>query len=388
MPNRPYNLLIATGQTPQVITETIFEIRQTERRVPASVHVVTTRVGHAFGRALLLGESCTDPNRGVPIEGAEERWSSFCDEILEGAQVDLTFHVPTIQNREIQDIREAGDDTRFANLCYELVEQLTRKEALPLVGSIAGGRKTMSAHLMTAFSVYARPDDRLTHVLLRDPELEHDRSFFYPRPGHPRFNHLLDLVDIRFPRVRPVIEADVIEGLDDNQRDLEAILDALEPHNTSRRSVSTVTLQLRDRSAHLLFAADDAPLATCDLTPKQASTLAVFAEHRAQHGESVPAPTFVDNETVEAQRNQVAFLCSVDGMAPWTSTNDVSKAINDLKGALTDVPLAARLLEVQGLSSQPRQYDWPETPPPLTVASRYADETWPFEALAPLQRMA
>jgi CRISPR-associated protein (TIGR02584 family) len=384
MPSRPYILLIATGQTPQVITETVFQIYQNEDRLPAGVHVVTTRVGHAYGRALLFGESLQDPERGVPIEGAANRWETFCDDIL-GREVDVEFHVPAVENVEISDIREAGDDTRFANLCYRLVERCTREDALPLVGSIAGGRKTMSAHLMTAFSVYARPEDRLTHVLLTDPDLEHDRSFFYPEPGHPRFNRLLDLVDIRFPRIRSLLEADVIDGLPEDRRDLQGILDVLEPHITSTRSVSTVTLELTDRRARLVFDDNGETLDTCNLTPKQASTLAVFAEHRAQTGDSVPAPRFVDNEVVETQRAQVAFLCSEDPMRPWTSSTDVSKAFHDLKSALDAVPLAARLLSIEGLSSRPRRYDWPENPPPLLVASRYPNEDWPFDALAPLE---
>ena len=384
MSNRPYTLLIATGQAPQVITETVFQIYQDENRIPAVVHVVTTRVGHAYGRALLFGETVHDPERGVRIEGAATRWETFCDEIL-GRQVDVEFHVPTVNNVEISDLREVGDDTRFANLCYELVEQLTREDALPLVGSIAGGRKTMSAHLMTAFSVYARREDRLTHVLLTDPELEHDRTFFYPEPGHPRFNRLLDLVDIRFPRVRSLLEADVIDGLPEDRRDLQAILDALEPHITSTRSVSHVALELQNHGAVLRFLDDGDTLTTCRLTPKQASTLAVFVEHRAQSDGPVPAPVFVDNETVEAQREAVAFLCTEDPFAPWTSTTDVSKAFNDLRSALDPVPLAARLLAIEGLSAEPRRYDWPENAPALTVFSRYPNETWPFDALAPLQ---
>jgi hypothetical protein len=72
-------------------------------------------------------------------------------------------------------------------------------------------------------------------------------------------------------------------------------------------------------------------------------------------------------------------------MRPWTSSTDVSKAFHDLKSALDAVPLAARLLSIEGLSSRPRRYDWPENPPPLLVASRYPNEDWPFDALAPLE---
>jgi hypothetical protein len=353
-------------------------------------------VGRAYGEALLLGKERTDPLRGAPIEDAAPRWHTFCEQILDRSSedaddappVDLTFHVPEVRGRELDDIRRQGDDTRFANLCFRLVERLTREDELPLIGSIAGGRKTMSAHLMTAFSVYARPDaDRLTHVLVSDPTLEGDSSFFYPERGHPKFGQLLDLVDIRVPRLRSVLEADLIDGLPDDRRDLEGILDALEPHINSARTVTTVRLELRDHDARLVFEGSDGPLDTCPLTTKQAATLLVFADRRAASEGPVPSTVFVDDEEVEAGRNKVRWLCSEEPLKPWTSTDDVSKDISKLKSALSPVPVAQRLLRIEGLSNQPRQYDWPGDSPPLEVAARHAPDDWPFEHLSPPERV-
>jgi len=100
MSTRPYNLLIATGQSPQVVTETVFELHRAEDLQPASVHVLTTCVGRAYGRVQLLGEPQADPARGTAIMGVEDRWPTFCEEILGRspengeAPVDLSFHVP------------------------------------------------------------------------------------------------------------------------------------------------------------------------------------------------------------------------------------------------------------------------------------------------------
>lgn len=391
MQQPPYNLLIAAGQSPQVVTETIFELHRAENRHPASVHVVTTEVGRAYGRALLLGEERTDPIRGTEIEGADARWPVFCKEVLdrnpEQHTVDLAFYVPEVEGRGLDDIRQKGDDTRFADLCYRLVEKLTREDALPLIGSIAGGRKTMSAHLMTAFSVYARPDDRLTHILLTDPSLEQDPTFFYPEAGSPDYSRLLDLVDVEFPRLRTLIEADLIEALPDDRRDLKGILDALEPHINSARTVREVRLELRDRSARLVFEGTSGLIDTCSLTTKQASTLLVFAEERAGRSGPVPSTDFVEREAVEANRNHVRWLCSEEKLTPWTNKNDVSKALNDLNDALKTVPVAERILQIEGVSSQPRRYDWPEKVPPLSIDTRHTGEDWPFENLPAPDRM-
>lgn len=408
MRESPYNLLVAMGQSPQVITETIFELNRPGYDLqPAAVHVVTTRVGRAYGRAQLLGEPQSDPARGTPIEGVKARWPIFCEKVLGRspengkAPVDLTFHVPEVGAEGLEDIQHQGDDTRFANLCYELVEHLTREDQLTLIGSIAGGRKTMSAHLMTAFTVYGRPDDRLTHVLLSDPSLEGDPSFFYPEQGSPRYGQLLDLVDIRFPRLRALLEEDLIEGLPDDRQDLEAILDALDPHIASTRTVSQVQVHFENGGAQVTFEGGDGTLDTCTLQPKQAATLLVFAERRAAAGEPVPSTDLTygssdfnepsdsngfGNSNIPKQRRAVQHLCSQTGkLDPWEETNDVSKDISRLKDPLRKTPIASRLLKIEGLSREPRLYDWPGEAPDLQVTSRYPDESWPFEHIGPLK---
>jgi len=399
MPPRPFNFLAAMGQSPQVITETLFEIKRTEDRVPTAVHVVTTRVGRAYGNALLLGNERSDPLRGGAIEGTADRWMPFCLNVLgrsapasdaEEQQddetpdypVDLTFHVPEVDDRGLGDIRRRGDDTQFANLCYRLVEQLTREDAFPLVGSIAGGRKTMSAHLMTAFSVYARPEDRLTHVLLSDPDLERDPSFFYPEEGTPGYARLLDLVDVRFPRLRTVIEADLIDGLPDDRRDLEGILDVLDPHIQSARRPDCIELRLTDHGAAVHFSIEGEEIGRCELTPARAATLAVFAEHAAAHDGAVPVPAFVGSERVHEQRSAVMSLCAEGAPKPWTATEDLSKARHALNERLARVPLADRYLYIDNLSGTPVRYTWHEAPPvSIDVTSRFAGEKWPFDHL-------
>lgn len=387
MEQPPYTLLIATGQSPQVITETIFELKRAEERRPAAVHVVTTEAGRAYGEALLFGKERTDPTRGTDIAGAEARWPAFCDEVLDTDAVDLTFHVPEVDGQGLTDIRKKGDDTHFANLCYRLVERLTREDQLPLIGSVAGGRKTMSAHLMTAFSVYGRPNDQLTHVLLTDPSKE-SSDFFYPKTGSPGFSYLLDLVDIRFPQLRPLLESDLIEDLPDDRRDLEGILDALEPHVNSARTVADVRMELRDENARLVFEGPTDTLDTCRLSPKQTATLLVFAERRAAAGEPVPNTSLVGNDTVEAQRTAVRWAFSSDTpFDPWAETDDLSKSVSALNDALRRVPVAERLLEVQGLSGRPHRYDWPGEAPPLTIAARHPGEDWPFDHVPAPERL-
>ena len=401
MPNpRPYTLLIAVGISPAVLTETVFAIHAGSGRVPSAVHVATTRIGRDTVEALLEGKERIDSRTGQPFKDAEDRWTPFCKDVLGRSQpIDITYHVPSVGSQPLSDVRTSGEDTQFANTCHTLVEELTRGDALPVVGSIAGGRKTMSAHLMTAFSLFGRKQDELTHVLVSDPRLEKpDSTFYYPVPGSDTYHshaQALDLVRIPFLPIRAVMEDEVLTQLPDDRRDLETLRDVLEPYEIARADVGDVTLVLGDQSARLRFTGTTQGdmVATCDLTPSQAATLLVFAEQRTRADAPLPAAALYDDtapgpHSVEAQRAAVARCCSqFDTPKPWNpQKSHVSKAFSALKRRLDETPIATRMFAIEGAGSDPRLYDWAGAKPSFTVAVQYpetpAEADWPFDHIA------
>jgi hypothetical protein len=78
------------------------------------------------------------------------------------------------------------DSESFANLLTAAVWELTRDDELVLHCSIAGGRKTMSAYLAMIMQFFARPQDRLYHVLIGAAEFENNPQYYYP-PPQPRW---------------------------------------------------------------------------------------------------------------------------------------------------------------------------------------------------------
>ena len=400
---RPYNFVAVVGMSPAIITETIFEIHNQKGTVPRIVHLITTGHGAPFVRAKLLGEDVNNPFSQKPFPDTEvkDRWTPFCADVLGRSQpVEVRFHVPEVNGRPLDDVREKGDDTQFANQCYALVEKLTRPDELPLIGSIAGGRKTMGAHLMTAFSVFARRTDMLTHVLVHDPDLEKG-DFFYPTPEeHGRKMHrMLDLVDIQFPPVRELLsEKGVLDSRSGDRRSLEAILSALTPYIHPVDAVKRIDLVL-DASAgtaRVDFGGEDETLDTLSLTAATAATFAVFAEHCAEisSDEAVPAPRFYDTNrrsAINAQRDAIGLLCGETRTASndplfkaWTEADHVSKAISSYRQRLQDVPLATRMLDIERHTTDPSSYNWPMPLPPIRVRAAYPDAyegTWPFDTL-------
>lgn len=168
-------LLVVTGLSPQVVTETLYAIAHASRPafVPTEVHLVTTVEGAARARASLLDPPGAQflrllqdyPTIGRPAFGTEN------------------IHVlPGSDGRPMADIRTPADNAAAANAIAALVGALTSDERAALHVSIAGGRKTMGFYLGYAFSLFARPQDRLSHVLVSAPFESHP-EFFYPPPA-------------------------------------------------------------------------------------------------------------------------------------------------------------------------------------------------------------
>ncbi len=165
-------LLAVAGLTPQVVTETLYAlvVNEAEPFIPTEVHLITTQEGAERARLTLLGE---DPG-----------WfHRLCREYgLNGVHLDEdNVHVlRNVQGRPLQDIRTPSDNESAADLISEWIRCFTLDADSALHVSMAGGRKTMGFYAGYALSLYGRPQDRLSHVLVSPAELESHPLFFYP----------------------------------------------------------------------------------------------------------------------------------------------------------------------------------------------------------------
>ncbi|MFZ4538546.1 CRISPR-associated ring nuclease Csm6 [Propionivibrio sp.] len=188
-------LLAVTGLTPQVVTETLYALacREESPWIPDEIHLITTATGAENARLnLLLPEGwfhrlCADyrlPTINFPVSNIH---------ILQDAH-----------GKVMDDIRTPEQNTLAADFIIETLRALTEDEGTELHVSIAGGRKTMGYYLGYALSLYGRPQDRLSHVLVSDP-YETNREFYYPTPyDHPIHSRRGDkevTVDARNARV-------------------------------------------------------------------------------------------------------------------------------------------------------------------------------------------
>jgi CRISPR-associated protein (TIGR02584 family) len=206
-------LLCVTGLSPQIVTETIYALaRRPSPWVPDEVHLITTARGADNARLRLLS---ADPGWFTRLRQDYGLPEIRFDESKIHVIRDASGNPPP-------DIRDDVDNALAADTIARTVRELTLDNASEIHASLAGGRKTMGYLLGAAMSLYARREDRLSHVLVSTP-FEMHPEFFYPTPG-PRIINSLDrggdaldcstakvwLGDIPFVRLRHLLPETVL----------------------------------------------------------------------------------------------------------------------------------------------------------------------------------
>ncbi|SFM53764.1 CRISPR-associated ring nuclease Csm6 [Nitrosomonas communis] len=197
-------LLLVTGLTPQVVTETLYAlaVQSKEKFIPTEIHVISTGEGAERARLSLL-----DPSSG--------QFHALCREY--GLQSILfppeNIHViEDTTGQPLTDIRTPEDNLRAADYTVHFIRKFCSDESSILHVSIAGGRKSMGFFAGYALSLFGRTQDRLSHVLVNDP-FESLPDFYFPpmqgkvlysrsnRPVHTSDARIM-LADIPFVRLR------------------------------------------------------------------------------------------------------------------------------------------------------------------------------------------
>ena len=174
-------LLAATGLSPQILTETLYALGVAAEPgaafIPTEIHLITTEQGADIARTSLL-----HPDGGA-LHALLADYPQLGQPLFDGSD----SHIHTIRdadNQPLYDIRTPEENAAAADSITALMAHLTRDENAALHVSIAGGRKTMGFYLGYAFSLFGRPQDELSHVLVSSPFESHP-EFFYP-PATPR----------------------------------------------------------------------------------------------------------------------------------------------------------------------------------------------------------
>lgn len=270
-------ILAVTGLSPQVVTETLYALAVSRKPafVPTEIHLLTTAEGKHRAELALLSE---EPGWFHRLRRDYELPSIAFD----------AGHIHTITDADgnaLEDIRTPEDNDRLADQITEQVRELTADSQTALHVSIAGGRKTMGFYLGYALSLFGRPQDRLSHVLVSEP-FESSWDFFYPTPYSrvitTRENKLVDtrdaeveLAEIPFVRLRI--------GLD--QRLREGGTTFSEAVAAAQRAVESPELVI-DQDTRRIQAAGHC----VHLPPKELALYCLFADRLLKGEPPLPAP--------------------------------------------------------------------------------------------------
>lgn len=293
-------LLCATGLSPQVVTETIYAlaVQGRPRFVPTQLHLLTTDEGRRRAELSLLKGEAWLPR--------------LCEEYaLEpiGLPPENIHVIADGDGRPLPDIRTAGDNDQAADRIAAQVRALTADPDCALHVSIAGGRKTMGYYTGYALSLYGRPQDRLSHVLV-SPPFESLQDFYYParrqRVIHTRDNVPHDasaaavtLASIPFVRLREGLPEALLSGEESFGAAVGAAQQAVGP--------AQLTIDLAGRRVA-------AGGRIVELPPRELAFYAWFARRRARRQEAVLCPSEGAPEAAHAEAFLVEYRATVGRM--------------------------------------------------------------------------
>lgn len=278
-----FYVLAVLGESPSVLTELLWWARVHEHQPLAGVEVWTTQSG-----ARLLLDLTEGPG-----------WSTLIDQIgpLRDIEADnpkprsgFGFRLHVFEDpagEQLTDVRSPAESAVVVATLHDRLRDLRSEldDTIPILGSLAGGRKTASAALQTAFSMQARPGDRLVHVLL-DAQLEawlreHGELQRYlcpstaweQRSGVPCSDQVV-VYDVHFPRLRYLVNPELSAVLDRRWDSIWPTLEANLGRNTTALLERTFTgwrYTIQDRSSGVL-------VARVDLTDRLGAILVAMAE--------------------------------------------------------------------------------------------------------------
>ena len=334
-------VLCILGESPSILSNLIWWLTVQEQHPIAGIEVWATGRG-----ARRLADLTT-------LQGWErlQQAAGRLPQAAYGAAPACTFgfrvHRHRVDGAVIDDVRSAHEAAVVNATLHDRVRDLrqTLPEDIQLVGCLAGGRKTVSAALQTAFCLQARARDRLVHVVLDhafEGRLRTDgrlAEFVFPEPMWEGYSGVaadeqIVVYDVPFPRLRYLVPRRLSAALGTKRWDeVWPILDANMGRSAAgvlvRHSEKSWTYEVRDEgSGEVLYAKP--------LTRRLGATMAALAAASPEATTS-DLIAWLDTSNVH-WAPPTAWGSGAD--ASDLRTQSMRRAISDLRKALeNDLPM-------------------------------------------------
>jgi len=183
------NVLVAvSGQTPAIITETLWALERRFATRVDEIRVITTSQGRDTISSRLFG-----------LDG---EFSRFCiDYEIPSGRIAFSqksiYVLKDTGGQDLEDIRTGEDNVNAANQVFNFISEWCKRQDECLLCSVAGGRKTLGIYLAMSLMMCGRSQDKLYHVLVSPAFETGVPDFFYP-PPQERFYSRMKKTDSGF----------------------------------------------------------------------------------------------------------------------------------------------------------------------------------------------
>jgi CRISPR-associated protein (TIGR02584 family) len=246
-------LITVLGSSPQVMTETLYALK--DKSFPQRIIIFTTLHGAEQIKKLKVSDK---------IKSLCEHYSLPLPTLLDS---DIKI-VKDLHGSALNDIRNNSDQEAMADQITETVRELVKDDSSALHASIAGGRKSMSFYMGYIFSIFARPCDTLSHVLVA-PEFE-SNNFWFPTKNSSEFiarkdwttgkeikldakDGVVELAEIPFLRINNALsrQGDMLTQNASYRETLDAYQLSLSPENIQLEFTNDYRVLLNDNELDL-----------------------------------------------------------------------------------------------------------------------------------------
>ncbi len=190
-------LIAGVGLSPAVLTNTVWALaHEQDPVIPDEVVAITTLTGQRCIEEQLITSkgwrrlSQSLEKEGLKVQGKLAFGASDSIRILGDGTSDF------------DDIATPKQNDAAADFILKVLRQYTEDPGTRVIASIAGGRKSMSALIISCMSLLGREQDRVCHVLANDAFLYTNKTFLFPKNAREVKKAGIQLSDIPFVRVR------------------------------------------------------------------------------------------------------------------------------------------------------------------------------------------
>jgi len=338
-------VLATLGEYPAVLTELLWWLSVVDRCPVAGIEAWTTGQGEQRLRDLVASDAWVELQRHTGLL-PELLPSGTPPDASHGFRV----HVFDSEGEPLSDVRSRADSARVSATLHDRMCALRSElsDRIAIVGSLAGGRKTMSAALQTAFCLQAGAADRLVHIVLHaelEAALRQSRrsgDFAFPNAEWAQLSGVsetdqLSVYDVPFPRVRLLVQRRLSDALgsqswSDVWPELELNMARDAAGVLTRVEADEWTYEIVDRSA-------DQVLYKITLSGRLGATLAAMALASGD-----PSALDLAGWLEEHERDVGWSPPMTTGSTDYVREKAIRTAVSTIRSRLADVPFGLERL--------------------------------------------